>query len=124
MESVPDFWSATPTRSNRRVLARAIVVTAALGAMAPGAAAEHASTPMTVSVTVVRSCAVTSESAHGSVTLSCSKSTTRVAVGEGSAPEVRTVSGQTGVILAPAQTKPPSPPSAPSSEPRRVTINF
>ena len=86
------------------------------------ARAERASAPMSVSVTVVRSCTVDG-AANGSLTLACASGATKVAVGDGTAPPVQILSGgPLNLLPASLRTQPAAAPTA--AQPVRVTINF
>ena len=98
-----------------------------LVASATGALATSISAPMGVTVTVIRSCAI-STGAVPRLTLACSSGVTQVTVlGDGSPPEVRVFAGEgRGLRLTyPMPRRNTASGSRPDTgQPRRVTLNF
>ena len=98
------------------------LIVLALVGLTGTARAERTSAPMSVSVTVVRSCTV-GGAANGSLMLACSNGATKVAVGDGQAPPIQIVSGgPLNLLPASPRTQPAATPTA--AQPVRVTINF
>ena len=100
-----------------------LVATLALLGATVGVGAASSTASMTVGVTVVRSCAVGTQAASGTLTLACSNGVNHVNLGSSSTPDVRPlVSGSNA--LTPSSGSSATRETSSPSQPLVVTLNF
>ncbi len=97
-----------------------LVATLVLLGATVGVGAASSTASMTAGVTVVRSCAVGTQAASGTITLACSNGVNQVNLGSSSTSDIRPLVSGSNALTPSSATRETSSPS----QPLVVTLNF